>query len=169
MLRYTRLTTYGGLPATEPGPLPPPRVTWPDRRTWPNPNWAQQGGKVYLPLHYQSGSTFCQTFCRHDLGQVIFRKLNDLIARRAWFGAFGRRPTPFYKFPPMVCDRHLIRSLVRLALQDGHKDLLITGEVVIRNVACQNLVIVRPNHNESVYTGHIPAAQCFQMNTRPFP
>ena len=40
-LRYMRwTTTYGGPPATAPGPLPLPMATWPNRQTqpWPNPN-----------------------------------------------------------------------------------------------------------------------------------
>ena len=37
-LRYMRrTTTYGEPPATAPGPLPPPMVTWPDRQTRPWP------------------------------------------------------------------------------------------------------------------------------------
>ena len=35
--RYVRLTTYGGPPATPPGPPPPLRVASPDRPTRPNP------------------------------------------------------------------------------------------------------------------------------------
>ena len=88
--------------------------------------------------------------------------MDDLIGGWAGFSALGRRPTPLYKFPPMLRDRHFIRSLGWLALHDGYKDLLIAGEVVIGNAACQNLVVVpvnhRPSRNKSVYAGHIPAA-----------
>ena len=63
----------------------------------------------------------------------------------------------------MVRDHSFIRSLRRLALHNGYKDLFIAGKVVIGNVACQNLLVVPVSHrlrdiNESVHMGHIPAA-----------
>ena len=95
-----------------------------------------QGGKVYLQLYDQSGSTFRQTFGRHNVGQVFFREFDNLVTRGAWLIAFGRSPTPRYKCPPMVRDRRVIRSLRRFAFHDGEKDLLIAREMEIRNAAC---------------------------------
>ena len=75
----------------------------------------------------------------HHSGQVFFYELDDLVGRRSWFTSFGRRPTPLYKFPPVVCDRRFVRSLRRIPFQDGVKDLLIAREIAIGDTPCQNL------------------------------
>ena len=107
------------------------------------------GGKVYVQLHYQTGSAFLQTFGDHNLDQVILRELDNLVARRPWSSAFGWRPTPLDKFPPMVCHHRFIRSFGRDTFQDGVKDLFIARKMVIRNVACQNLPVVPVSHRLS--------------------
>ena len=110
-----------------------------------------------MQLHYQTASTFRQTFGRHNLGQVTLRELDNLVAGWPWFSAFGWRPAPLYKIPPMLRDRNFIRSLWRHISQDGKKDLFIAGEMVIGDVACQNLPDVPVNHRPIEAMCHVPA------------
>ena len=110
-----------------------------------------------MKLHDQIGSTFRQTFGGHNLGQVILRELDNLVAGWAWFSAFGRRPTPLYKIPPVLRDRRFIRSLWRHAFHDGENDLFIAREMVIGEVACENLPDVPVNHRPAEVVHRVPA------------
>ena len=58
LLRYTQqTTTYGGPPATVPGPPLPPRVTCPAHATQPDPNWHSAQAQELMKRQKEGGRT----------------------------------------------------------------------------------------------------------------
>ena len=85
----------------------------------------------------------------HAFSELFLGKLDNLTTQRTWFIGI-HRPAPFDELPSAIRDQSLVESVRSRASRNCSNDLFVAREVVIGDIASQNLSIVLLAFSEDV-------------------